>query len=375
MKKNPMLTLETFGQSFWLDYIRRDLMTSGKLQQLIKNDKLKGMTSNPAIFEKAITGTKDYDEDIRNMAQQNFSVEAIYENLSIADVQKAADEFRVVYDQTNGNDGFVSLEVNPHLANDTKGTIEEARHLWKVVNRPNVMIKVPATIEGVSAFKQLIIEGININVTLLFSLERYRQIAEAYVSAIETRIDQGKSVSNISSVASFFLSRIDTLLDPLLEKMISQGGSKGEIARELLGEVAISSAKEAYQIFKEIFRSARFELLVKKGARVQRLLWASTSTKNPAYSDLKYVEPLIGSDTINTLPMETFEAYRDHGDPKSNTIELDVEKSRNVLRRLRELGINLNDITQQLEEEGVKKFNQPFDKLMASLKKALPVGA
>jgi transaldolase len=366
MKDNPLKKLETLGQSIWLDYIRRDLFSSGKLRKLIDDDGLRGMTSNPAIFEKAIAESNIYDQDIRDMALKKKDVKSIYEVLSQRDVQSAADEFRSVYEKTDGKDGYVSLEVNPHLAHDTKGTIEEARRLWAALNRPNILIKVPATSDGLPAIQQLISEGINVNVTLLFGLPRYRQVAEAYIAGLEARTAQGKSVKHIASVASFFVSRIDALVDSLLEKLIKQGGPKADLAKTVQGQVAIASAKMAYQIYKDIFGSDRFKKLVAKDACVQRLLWASTSTKNPDYSDVKYIESLIGPDTINTVPPETIDAYRDHGNPKSS-LEQDVEEASWIMERLPELGINIDKVTQQLEDEGVKKFNAPFDKLMEAL--------
>jgi len=363
MKENPLLKLKEFGQSIWLDYTRRDLIASGELRQMIEEDGLRGMTSNPSIFEKAIVGSQNYEHDIRAMTFEGQSPKMIYETLSQRDVQGAADAFRSVYDATGARDGFVSLEVNPHLAYDTKGTIVEARRLWRALNRPNVFIKVPATIEGLPAIQQLISEGINVNITLLFGLPRYRQVAAAYLAGIETRVAQGKSVEHVASVASFFVSRIDSLVDPLLEKLIAQDGEKAAVAKKLHGQVAIVSARVAYQIYKEFFRSERFANLADRGARVQRLLWASTSTKNPDYNDLKYVESLIGADTINTVTVETFDAYRDHGEPKAR-LQQDVEQAVWVLQRLPELGLNIDQVTQQLEDEGIQKFNQAFDKLM-----------
>ncbi|MHB8629823.1 MAG: transaldolase [Aggregatilineales bacterium] len=368
VKNNPLKQLEALGQSIWLDYIRRDLMTSGKLRKLIEEDGLAGMTSNPAIFEAAISGSHDYDDDIRTMTLAGKGVKAIYEALSEHDVQSAADEFRPLYDKLDGKDGFVSLEVNPHLVHDTEGTIEEAHQLWAALNRPNVFIKVPATSEGIPAIRQLISEAINVNITLLFGLPRYRQVAEAYVAGLEARVAQGKSIKRIASVASFFLSRIDVLIDPTLEKIIAQGGTQAELAKQLHGQVAIASAKVAYQIYKEVFESERFKKLAAQGAGVQRLLWASTSTKNPAYSDVKYVEAIIGPDTINTLPIETLDAYRDHGKPEAR-LEQDAEHAAWILQQLPALGIDLDKITQQLENEGAEKFNKPFDKLMDSLAK------
>jgi transaldolase len=273
-----------------------------------------------------------------------------------------------VYEKTDDKDGYVSLEVNPHLAHDTKGTIEEARRLWAALNRPNVFIKVPATSDGLPAIRQLISEGINVNVTLLFGLPRYRQVAEAYIAGLEARAVQGKPVKHIASVASFFLSRIDVLVDPLLEKLIAQGGEEADVAKKAHGQVAVASAKMAYQIYKEIFGSDRFRKLVDQGARVQRLLWASTGTKNPDYSDVKYIETLIGPNTVNTVPVETLNAYRDHGVPKAS-LEKDAAEAAHVLKRLPELGINIDKATQQLEDEGVKKFDEPFDKLMEALTK------
>jgi transaldolase len=324
------------------------------------------MTSNPSIFEKAIADSHDYDEDIRAMALHGKGAGAIYESLSQCDVQSAADAFRPLYDATDGKDGYVSLEVNPHLAHDTSGTMKEARRLWDALHRPNVFIKVPATSEGLPAIKQLISEGINVNVTLLFGLPRYRQVVEAYIAGIEARVAQGKPVKQVASVASFFVSRIDSLLDPQLEKLSARLGKEADIAKSAQGQVAIASAKMAYQIYKEIFASQRFGKLAAHGARVQRLLWASTSTKNPNYRDVKYVEALIGPDTVNTAPLETIDAYRDHGKPDAR-LEQGVEEAHHVLGGLAELGINIDTVTQQLEDEGVDKFNQPFDKLMETL--------
>jgi transaldolase len=364
-------TLGTFGQSIWLDYIRRDLITSGQLRRLIEEDGLRGMTSNPSIFEKAIVDSHEYDQDIRTMASEGKGVNAIYETLSQRDVQSAADEFRSVYDKSGGLDGYVSLEVNPHLAHDTKGTVEEAQRLWKMLARPNVFIKVPATTEGLSAIQELISEGINVNVTLLFGLPRYRQVADAYLAGLAARAANGKPVDHVASVASFFVSRIDGLVDPMLERIIGQGGEKADLAKTVRGQVAIASAKMAYQLYKEIFGSGRFKTLADRGAPAQRLLWASTSTKNPDESDVKYVEALIGPDTVNTTPLETLDAYRDHGDPKAR-LEQGIMEARLVMERLQTLGINIDQVTQQLEDDGVMKFNKPFDMLLQTLASTSP---
>lgn len=366
MTNNSLQQLATLGQSLWLDYIRRDLIANGELGRLIEADGLRGMTSNPSIFEKAISDSHGYDKDIQTLSVAGNDVEEIYEKLSQRDVQDAADLFRPLYNRTNGKDGYVSLEVNPHLANDTKGTIEEARRFWAALNRPNVLIKVPATTEGLPAISQLISEGINVNVTLLFGLPRYRQVTEAYLSGIEARVSQGKDVTQVASVASFFISRIDALLDPLLEKLIAQGGAKADLAKKAHGQVAIASAKMAYQIYQDTFSGDRYKKLAGHGARSQRLLWASTSTKNPDYSDVKYIEALIGPDTVNTVPFETIDAYRDHGDPKER-LEQEVAEANWIMERLPALGIHIDEVTQQLEDEGVEKFNKPFEKLMKVL--------
>jgi transaldolase/glucose-6-phosphate isomerase len=366
MKYNPILKLSEFGQSIWLDYLRRDMLESGELRGLIENDGLRGMTSNPAIFWKAIDGSDDYTKSIRALSEEGKNEKEIYRILTVEDVQKAADIFRPVYDKLDGADGFVSLEVNPHLARDVDGTIKEARELWKELDRPNALIKVPATGEGLTCIRKLISEGININVTLLFGLDRYREVADAYISGLEDRINKGESIKGINSVASFFLSRIDVKVDPQLENLMKEG----DIAESIHGEVALASAKLAYQIYKEMFNSKRFEKLVQEGARPQRVLWASTSTKNPDYSDIKYVEPLIGPETINTVPQETLNAYRNHGNPEIR-LEKDIDKARSVLGNLKQLGIDIDEVTAKLIEEGIEKFNKPYDETMESLKKRI----
>lgn len=366
--KNPLQRVGELGQSIWLDYIRRDLMSGGGLKRLIDDDDLRGMTSNPAIFEKAISGSQDYASDIESGKGAGKDVLAIYEALSQKDVQTAADIFRPVYDKLDGADGYVSLEVNPHLALDADGTIEEGRRLWATLDRPNVFIKVPATKPGLKAIKQLISDGISVNVTLLFGVPRYRDVVEAYLSGLEARLAAGKPIERIASVASFFLSRIDTLIDPQLEKLIAAGGPRAALAKNALGEVAIASAKSAYHFYKEIFSSERFRKLASKGAWTQRLLWASTGTKNPAYSDVKYIEALIGPETVNTVPVETMDAYRDHGDPQAR-LECGTAEAMEIMRSLPELGIKIDDVTQHLEDDGIEKFNKPFDQLIAALTK------
>jgi len=367
MKQNPLLKLQDFGQSIWQDYIRRNMILTGELKQLIDQDGIRGVTSNPAIFDKVIAGSHDYDSSISAMALEGKGIEEIYQTLTVEDVQRAADEFRHLYDSSDGKHGFVSLEVNPHLAHDAEGTVDEARRLWGALDRPNVFIKVPATKEGLIAIQRLISEGINVNVTLLFGLPRYRKVAEAYIAGLEARLEKGLQIQRVASVASFFLSRIDVLVDPMLDEFMKNDGAKAKTASELHGEVAIASAKQAYQIYKEIFAGARFKKLIDKGARTQRVLWASTSTKNPDYSDVRYVEALIGPDTINTLPQETINAYRDHGDPAAR-LEEGLEKAGKVFRQLADLDIDIDQVTQQLEDEGIEKFNKPFDSLMETLK-------
>ena len=366
MKKNPLLKLENLGQSIWMDFIRRGMISSGELKRLIEEDGLRGVTSNPSIFEKAIAGSRDYDDAIRTLALEGKSVDQIYAALTVEDIQRVADLFRPVYDRLDGADGFVSLEVSPRLAHDTAGTIADARRLWVAVSRPNLMIKVPGTMEGLPAIRQLIGEGINVNITLLFGLPRYRQVAEAYIAGLETLASQGRPLKSVASVASFFLSRIDVMVDPTLEKTMGMDKSKADFVELFHGQVAIFSAKAAYRIYKEIFDSERFGKLKDQGARTQRLLWASTSTKNPAYDDLKYVEALIGPETIDTIPLETLAAYRDHGKPASRLSKGGV-KAAGTLRRLSEAGIDLDRVTRQLEDEGVKKFVEAFDGLMNTL--------
>ncbi len=367
MNKNPLLELESLGQSIWIDFIRRGMISSGQLQRLIEEDGVSGVTSNPSIFEKAIAGSHDYDRDIEALALQGRGPEEIYDALTVRDVQMTADLLRPHYDRLQSRDGFVSLEVSPLLAHDAEQTVEEARRLWEAIDRPNAFIKVPATREGLEAIRRLIGEGINVNVTLLFGLPRYREVAEAYLAGLELLAAKGRPLERTASVASFFLSRIDVLADPILEEKVRAGGPEAETASGLLGRLAVASAKVAYRMYQSIFGTERFRKLAARGARPQRLLWASTSTKNPAYSDVKYVEPIIGPDTINTLPLETLEAYRDHGRP-ANRLAEGVEEALAALEGLPMVGLSLSQLTQRLEDEGVAKFAEAFGKLMQTLR-------
>lgn len=367
MKNNPLIQLEKTGQSVWLDFINRKLIISGELRQLIENDGLSGMTTNPAIFEKAISEVPEYAHDITIMLKNGKDAKSIYEELCLKDLQMVADELKPLYDRTKAANGYVSMEVDPHLANDTEATIKEARRLWASLKRPNVFIKVPATAEGLPAIQQLISEGINVNITLLFGLPRYRQVAEAYIAGLEEREARGGDLKSVASVASFFVSRIDSIIDPYEGKFSDSNDKQAYFNSYVKGNVAISSAKLAYQIYKEMFGGERFRKLSIKGAMTQQLLWASTSTKNPAYSDIKYVEELIGRDTINTMTPATINAYRDHGNPKIR-IEDGIEQAQKVMDKLQELGINIDKITQDLEDDGIQKFNEQFDKIILKLK-------
>ena len=354
---NTLNKIRAHGQSIWLDLLDREIMNSGKLQSLIDDDDLRGLTSNPSIFEKAISGSSDYNEDITRLAKKEQDNSVIFFDMAIDDIQRAADIFKSVYDKTNGEDGFVSLEVSPLLARDTEGTIAQVRDLWKRVDRQNVMIKIPGTKEGLPAIRQCISEGINVNVTLLFGLPRYREITEAFMGGLEDRLKANQPIKNVSSVASFFLSRIDVMVDP----MIDEKGLKA-----LRGEIAVASAKGAYQIYLEMISSDRFKKLEAEGAQPQRVLLASTSTKDDSFSDVKYVEELIGKDTINTLPMETIDAFRDHG-KVSNSIIKDVKHAHYILEELKKNGINIDEITQKLEDEGIDKFKTAYDSLLKSI--------
>ncbi len=370
-EQNPLKELAAYGQSPWLDYIRRDLFTTGELKRLIDEDGLKGMTSNPAIFEKAI-GSEFYKDSIAELAvKKDLSAVDIYEKVAIEDIQTAADALKGVYDATNKRDGYVSLEVSPALANDANGTLEEARRLWKAVSRPNLMVKVPATAVGYDTIMQLIADGVNINITLLFSQDAYRQVAEAYISGLEKRAEKNDDLSSVASVASFFVSRIDSLIDSEIEeKMKTADDKQKELLKNLLGKVAIANAKMAYQDYEELFSGARWEKLAEKGAQTQRVLWASTSTKNDKYRDVLYVEELIGKDTVNTIPPKTWDAFRDHGQLRKSLTE-DVSGAKQTLEDLEKAGISLDKATDQLLLDAVRLFVEPFDKMIAAVKTAI----
>ena len=369
--KNPLQQLLDYGQSMWLDYIRRDLFTSGKLKQMIAEDGLRGMTSNPSIFEKAIADSSLYDDMLKTLAsRRDLDATARFEQLAIRDIQDAADVLRPVYEQSNFHDGYVSLEVSPYLARKTQETMDEARRLWKAANRENVMIKVPGTAEGLPAMRQLIGEGININITLLFAQEVYEKVAESYIAGLEDLAKRGGNLKKMASVASFFISRIDTLIDSLLNDRLKKttDASQQALLSSLLGKVAIANGKLTYQRYQRIFSGPRWEALAAKGAQTQRVLWASTSTKNPKYRDVIYVEELIGPDTVNTMPLATIDAFRDHGQPRNSLTE-DVAGAQKVMEDLARAGISIKEVTDKLTEDGVKLFADAFDKLLAAVEK------
>jgi transaldolase / glucose-6-phosphate isomerase len=368
---NPVAALKQYGQSVWLDFIRRSLIAGGELKRLVDEDGLGGVTSNPAIFEKAIDGSDDYAAAIQEISdrQPGLGAKAVYERLAIKDIQDAADVLRVVYDRTAAHDGYVSLEVSPDLANDTNGTLAEARELWKAVARPNVMIKVPATPAGLPAIRTLISEGINVNVTLLFARDAYEAVAHAYLEGLEARSAAGQPLAHVASVASFFVSRIDTAVDSLVEAKLKTATGDGKIRLErLLGKVAIANAKLAYQSYTRLFGGPRWDALQAKGAQRQRVLWASTGSKNPHYSDVLYVEELIGPDTVNTVPPATLAAFRDHGRPRAS-LEEGVSAATETLKDLEASGISLQKVTDDLLADGVSKFVEPFTKLLAAVER------
>jgi transaldolase len=355
---NPLVDLGPQGQSVWYDSISRSLITSGDLARLITEDGVRGMTSNPAIFEKAISGSDDYTDDLQRHARAGLSPLQIYEAIAIDDIQAAADVLRPVFDDSQGADGFVSLEVSPYLAADTPGTIDEALRLAAAVERPNLMIKVPGTAAGVAAIEALIGKGLNINVTLLFAQPNYAAVAEAYLAGLETFAAAGGDVGGIASVASFFVSRIDSLVDSELEQRPALG--------DLRGKVAIANAKLAYQHYLKIKASDRWQTLAAKGARPQRLLWASTGVKNPDYRDVLYVEELIGKDTVNTMPVATFEAFRDHG-VVAASLEQGIDEARQVMAAIEVAGISMQQVTDKLQTDAVQLFVEPFDKLLGAI--------
>jgi transaldolase len=366
-RMNTIEQIAELGQSIWFDNISRGMINKGTLASLVQQG-LRGVTSNPTIFDKAISGSKDYDDQMKAMLDRTPDMPAarIIEALMIKDIQDAADVLKPVYDRTSGGDGYVSIEVSPGLARDADATMEEVRRLWNTVQRRNLMVKIPATRQGLPAIEQMLSEGININITLLFAVERYRAVATAYLTALERRVKEGKPIDHVASVASVFVSRIDTLVDQELQRKIDAGGPEADRLRSLLGKVAVANTRMTYQAFKETFRGPRWEALRSKGARIQRPLWGSTGTKNPAYSDLLYVDTLIGPHTINTVPPQTWEAILDHGHPRL-TIEEDLDGARATLSGLRNAGIDLTQVTDKLEQDGVAAFKKSFDDLSRSL--------
>jgi transaldolase len=368
--RNPIRRLTELGQSPWLDLLGRDLIRSGKLDHLIADWGIRGITSNPKIFADSITKGDAYREQIATLAERGLTAADIVERVIVDDVREAAGRLRSVFDASGGRDGFVSVEVSPREAHDAERTIAEARRLWSSIARPNVFVKVPATVEGLVAIRQLISEGINVNITLLFGLRRYQEVIDAYMSGLEDRVERGDSIGSIESVASFFVSRIDSMVDKKLDQIRAEGNESAETAHQLRGETAIACAKVAYQIYREAFQEARFSALHQKGARPQRLLWGSTSTKDPKYSDVKYVDALIGPETVNTIPLETLEAYRDHGRPALR-LQDDLDRTKRILAQLAALGIDMDEVSKALENEGVQKFAEPFDELLQSVERQL----
>ena len=371
MNKNPLIGLKELGQSVWLDNLSRKLIKSGELKRLIDEEGLTGITSNPTIFQKAITGSADYDTSLRKMLDQGIRDEKeLFLGLTIEDVSNAADLLLPVYQSTKGLDGFVSIEVSPNLAYDTEATLAEARRLFSTIAKKNILVKVPATREGLPAIEQLTSEGVNVNITLLFSVKRYEEVTEAYLRGLERRLSQGQSIHETTSVASFFVSRVDTLTDKLLDARISSAASKTQKDKisALLGKAAVANAKIAYQRYKEIFAGKRFRAVKEKGGRIQRLLWGSSGTKNPKYSDIKYVQELIGPDSINTMPETTMMAFKDHGQAKI-TINDALEEAERLFPELKSIGIDIDEVTEQLEREGVQLFSESFFSLLKEIAK------
>jgi len=372
MPKNPLFELQQYGQSVWYDSIGRNLIRSGGLRTLVDQYAVVGVTSNPTIFDKAISGSSDYDEDIRSLAGLGQSAPQIFEKLATDDIRMACNVLRPVYERTNGLDGRVSIEVSPYLAFKTEETIEDARRLWRTVDRPNLLIKIPATREGIPAIQQMIYEGASINVTLLFAVSFYEAVMEAYMAGLERRVAEGKVIDQIHCVASFFVSRVDTMVDRELGAKIGASQDLAERARlsSLLGKAAVANVKVAYQAFRRVFSGPRWETLAAQGANLQRPLWASTSTKNPAYPDTVYIAELVGPHTVNTIPENALLAFADHGTVRGNTVEEDVEAAQRILEQLVEAGINLRDIVERrLVDEGARLFADSFDRLLAGLQK------
>ena len=373
---NPLRGLLAYGQSPWLDFIRRNILLNGDLKKMIANDGLRGMTSNPAIFEKAISAGDDYNDVVKAPNAKSSTAMALYEKIAIRDVQDAADIFRSVHSETKGRDGYVSLEVSPNLAFDTQATVEEARRLWKTVNRPNVMIKIPASPQGLPAIRQALEEGVNINITLLFAQSAYEQVAEAYLAALEARAAKDQDISHIASVASFFVSRIDSLVDSTIDakqKNETDSGKKA-LLESLRGNVAIANARRTYAKYQELVGGSRWKALAAKGAQTQRLLWASTSTKNPKYRDVLYVEELIGADTVDTIPPATFDAFRDHGKLRNSLTE-DLAGANKTMSDLEAAGISMKEVTDKLLTDAVKLFQDPFKQLLETITKHAGVPA
>jgi transaldolase len=364
---SPLKRLNAAGQAIWLDYIDRTMLRNGDLARRIRDDALTGMTSNPTIFEKALAEGNAYDDQIRSAAGDYTAME-LFELIATTDVRDACDAFRATYDRTNGADGYVSIEVSPGAANDARATISEATRLWATVDRPNVMVKVPGTVEGAAAVRQLTANGINVNITLLFAIEAYKRVIDAYVAGLQDRVQGGKDISKIHSVASFFVSRVDSEIDKRLEAAVAKTPANQQTLKSLEGKAAIANAKLAYKLFQAEIASPRWTTLAASGATVQRPLWASTSTKNPAYRDVMYVEQLIGPDTVNTMPPQTIEAFRDHG-VVARTVDAGLDDARRAIDALEQNGVSMRDVTDKLLTDGLASFQKSFETLLAGLEK------
>jgi transaldolase len=364
---NPLFKLGELGQSVWYDDITRSLVRGGGLEQLHDSRAVVGVTTNPSIFEKAIGESDEYDDDLRKLSQQGASPEDIFMDLALDDVSRALDVLAGEYVSSGHLDGRVSMEVLASLAYDTAGTEKMVRDIWKRVNKPNLMVKIPATSEGIPAIEEMLYEGHSINITLIFGLDYYRKVMDAYVNAIERRIAEGKPVEDVASVASFFVSRVDTKVDGMLDKLVEAGRVSADDAKGLKGRAAVANARLAYELYQEVFHSERFQRLRERGARVQRPLWASTGTKNPAYSDVLYIDELVGPETVTTVPAKTLEAYADHGNPRPRVVE-GIEDARALMNQLEEVGVDMQQVTDELITEGVKTFEDAFDKLLMTIK-------